>query len=277
MNETPHSKAAFAINTYSFSRDRSAHDCLQQLADVGYRRFEVMLIPGHFWPTLDGAAGRREVEALVVRNALEIVTLNQPNLDVNLASDVPEMRQHSCTVVANAIELAAAWNAKGVVINPGKANPVFPPRMQTLTDNFKRSLDVLVPVARRASVRLVVKNHPLSYLYHAQDLRQFFDAFGWEQIGLGYDFANGHFAGEAPEAVLGILDHLSFLYAADTSKERFEHAEIGTGSVAFGAIASLLRRAGVGAPTILEFVTDDPQPVIDASIKYLDAIRWPAA
>ena len=61
MNETPHSKAAFAINTYSFSRDRSAHDCLQHLADVGYRRFEVMLIPGHFWPTLDGAAGTRGV------------------------------------------------------------------------------------------------------------------------------------------------------------------------------------------------------------------------
>src|SRR5581483_6870043 len=87
MNETPHGKAAFAINTYSFSRDRSAHDCLQRLAEAGYRRFEVMLIPGHFWPTLDGAAGRRAVEDLVVRNALEIVTLNQPNLDVNLASD----------------------------------------------------------------------------------------------------------------------------------------------------------------------------------------------
>jgi L-ribulose-5-phosphate 3-epimerase len=276
MNEMPRSKAAFAINTYSFSRDRSARDCLQQLARVGYRRFEVMLIPGHFWPTLDGIAGRRDVEALV-RDGLEILTLNQPNLDVNLASEVPEMREHSCNVVANAIELAAAWNAKGVVINPGKANPVFPPRMQTLTDNFKRSLEVLVPVARRASVQLIVKNHPLSYLYRVQDLGQFFDAFGWEQIGLGYDFANGHFAGEAPEAVLGIWNHLSFLYAADTSAERFEHAEIGTGTVAFGAIATLLRGAGVCPPTILELVADDPQAVIDASIEYLDAIRWPAA
>src|SRR4029450_9710345 len=277
MNETPHGKAAFAINTYSFARDRSAHDCLQHLADMGYRRFEVMLIPGHFWPTVDGAAGRREVEALVVRHALEIVTLNQPNLDVNLASDVPEMRQHSCTVVANAIELAAAWNAKGVVINPGKANPVFPPSMQVLKDTFGRSLDVLVPIARRASVQLIVKNHPLSYLYRAQDLRQFFDAFGWEQIGLGYDFANGHFAGEAPEAVLAFWAHLSFLYAADTSAERFEHAEIGAGTVAFGAIATLLRGAGVCPPTILELVADHPQPVIDASVGYLDAIRWPAA
>src|SRR5439155_12220195 len=107
------------INTYSFARERSAHDCLQQLASVGYRRFEVMLIPGHFWPTIDGMAGRREVAALVDRNALEILTLNQPNIDVNLASEVPEMRQHSCAVVANAIELTGGWNAKGVVDNPG--------------------------------------------------------------------------------------------------------------------------------------------------------------
>jgi L-ribulose-5-phosphate 3-epimerase len=277
MKATPHGRAAFGINTYSFTRDLHARDCLEQLANVGYRRFELMLIPGHFWPTLDGVAGRRQIESLVVRNSLEILTLNQPNLDVNLASAVPEMRQHSCTVVANAIELARAWNARGVVINPGKANPVFPPSMQTLTDSFRRSLDVLVPLARRASVQLIVKNHPLSYLYRAQDLRQFFDAFGWEQIGLGYDFANGHFAGEEPQAVLDIWDHLSFLYAADTSVERFDHAEIGTGTVAFDGISKLLQGAKVCPPTILELVTEHPQSAIDASVKYLDRVHWPTA
>ncbi len=277
MKATPHGKADFGINTYSFTRDLTARDCLVQLADAGYRRFELMLIPGHFWPTLDGAAGRREIESLVARRSLEILTLNQPNLDVNLASAVPEMRQHSCTVVANAIELAAAWNAKGVVINPGKANPVFPPSMQTLTDSFRRSLDVLIPLARRASVQLIVKNHPLSYLYRAHDLQQFFDTYGWEQIGLGYDFANGHFADEDPRAVLDVWDHLSFLYAADTSTERFEHAEIGTGTVAFGAIAKLLQGAKACPPTILELVAEQPQPTIDASVEYLHAVSWPSA
>jgi len=275
MKATLNGRAAYGINTYSFTRDLHARDCLQQLADVGYRRFELMLIPGHFWPTLDGVEGRRQIESLLVRTSLEILTLNQPNLDVNLASAVPEMRQQSCRVVANAIELAQAWNAKGVVINPGKANPVFPPSMQTLTDNFKRSLDVLVPVARRASVQLIVKNHPLSYLYRARDLRQFFDAFGWEQIGLGYDFANGHFAGEAPQAVLDLLDHFAFFYAADTPTERFDHAEIGTGTVAFDAISKLLQGAKACPPTILEIVAEHPQSAIDASVEYLDGVRWP--
>ena len=277
MNATLHGRAAFGINTYSFTQGLRARDCLQHLASLGYRRFEVMLIPGHFWPTIDGVEGRREIESLIAQDSLESRTLNHPNLDVNLASSIPEMRQHSCTVVANAIELAAAWNATGVVINPGKANPVFPPSMQALADNFRRSLDVLVPVARRASVELIVKNHPLSYLYRAQDLRQFFDRFGWEQIGLAYDFANGHFGGEEPQAVLDLWDHLSFLYAADTSLEHFVHAEVGTGTVAFDAISRLLQGAKPCPPTILEIVSEDPESAIDASVKYLERVQWPTA
>jgi sugar phosphate isomerase/epimerase len=275
MAPPPLNRAAYAVDTYSFTRSLRAHDCLQLLADLGYRRFEIMLVPGHFWPSLDGNAGRREIESLVARNSLQILALNQPNLDVNLSSTVPEMRQHSCAVVANAIELAASWNAKGVVINPGKSNPVFPAAMRTLTDDFSRSLDILIPIARRASVELIVKNHPLSYLYRAKDLRSFFDAFGWSQIGIGYDFANAHFGGEEPEAVLELRDHLSFLYAADTSVDAFQHAQIGTGTVPFDRIAAMLRGADMCLPTILEIVADDPQIAIDASVGYLDGIRWP--
>ncbi len=269
-------RAGYGINTYSFTQTQRACDCLEQLVDLGYCRFEIMLVPGHFWPSLDGDAGRRQVQSLLVRKSLQILSLNQPNLDVNLSSVVPEMREHSCRVIASAIELAAAWNAKGVVVNPGKFNPVLPAPKGTLTDCFRWSLDVLVPIARRAGVQLIVKNHPLSYLYCANDLRLFFDAFGWEQIGIGYDFANGHFAGEAPEEMLQLRDHLTFVYAADTSPDVFRHAQVGTGTVAFERIAATLRGANVCSPTILEIVAADAQRAIDASVEHLDRIDWPA-
>jgi len=276
MNATRHlNKAGYGINTYSFTRTLRARECLAQLADLGYRRFEIMLVPGHFWPSLDGDVGRREIESLIGSNSLQILSLNQPNVDVNLSSVVPEMRQHSCRVIASAIELAASWNAKGVVINPGKANPVFPAPKKTLTDCFRCSLDALIPIARKAGVELIVKNHPLSYMYRANDLRLFFDAFGWDQIGIGYDFANGFFAGEEPEAVLELRDHLPFVYAADTSLEAFHHAQLGTGSVAFERIATLLRGANLCPSTILEIVADNAQFAIDASVEHLDSIAWP--
>src|SRR5947207_2423602 len=276
MHATRHlNKAGYGINTYSFTRTLRARECLAQLADLGYRRFEIMLVPGHFWLSLDGDAGRRDIESLVGNTGVQITSLNQPNLDVNLSSVVPEMRQHSCRVIASAIELAASWNAKGVVINPGKSNPVFPAPTKTLTDCFRWSLDVLVPIARTAGVQLIVKNHPLSYLYRANDLRLFFDAFGWEQIGIGYDFANGHFAGEEAEAVLQLRDHLLSMYVADTSLDVFTHAQIGTGTVAFEAIATMLRQADLCVPTILEIVSENPDLAIDASVERLDGIRWP--
>jgi sugar phosphate isomerase/epimerase len=115
----------------------------------------------------------------------------------------------------------------------------------------------------------------LSYLYRANDLRLFFDSFGWDQVGIGYDFANGHFAGEEPEAVLQLRDHLSFLYAADTSLDVFRHAQIGTGSVDFERIATMLRNADLCPPTILEIVAEDAQLAIDASVAHLDSIGWP--
>jgi L-ribulose-5-phosphate 3-epimerase len=276
MDATGHlNKAGYGINTYSFTHTLRARQCLAQLADRGYRRFEIMLVPGHFWPSLDGDAGRREIESLIVSDSLQILSLNQPNLDVNLSSIVPEMRQHSCGVIASAIQLAASWNAKGVVINPGKFNPVFPAPKKTLTDCFRRSLEVLFPIAQRASVDLIVKNHPLSYLYRANDLLLFFDAFGWDQVGIGYDFANGYFAGEDPEEVLQLRDHLRFLYAADTSLDAFHHAQIGTGSVAFERIATMLRGANLCPPTILEIVAENAQLAIDASVEHLDSIGWP--
>jgi sugar phosphate isomerase/epimerase len=273
----PLNKAAYGINTYSFTHTHSAGDCLEQLTDLGYRRFEIMLVPGHFWPSLDGVVGRRQIESLVAKKSLEILSLNQPNLDINLASLVPEMRQHSCGVVANAIELAAAWNAKGVVVNPGKCNPVFPAPKEILTDCFRRSLEVLIPIARRAGIKLIVKNHPLSYLYRANDLRHFFDEFGWEQVGIGYDFANGHFAGEAAEEIVQLRDHLSLMYAADTALDTFQHAQIGTGTVPFDAIAKMLRDAGMYLPTILEIVAENAQVAIDASVRHLDSVAWPTA
>jgi sugar phosphate isomerase/epimerase len=269
-------KAGYGINTYSFIHKLSARNCLEHLADRGYRKFEIMLVPGHFWPSLDGNAERRAIAALLARQSLQVLTLNQPNLDINLSSVVPEMRKHSCAVIAAAVELAAEWNAQGVVVNPGKSNPVFPESATTLADCFRRSLDVLVPIARHSLVELIVKNHPLSYLYRAEDLRAFFDRYGWDQVGLGYDFANGCFGREEADAVLGIRNHVRFLYAADTPLDNFRHAQIGTGTVAFDRIAAMLHAAELCRPTILEIVADDPESAISSSIAHLESMHWPA-
>src|SRR5690606_21711182 len=78
--------AAYAINTYSYSSRYTALACIEHLSELGFRKFELMLIPGHFWPSLATSADREAMRALLAARDLRIETINQPNLDVNLAA-----------------------------------------------------------------------------------------------------------------------------------------------------------------------------------------------
>jgi L-ribulose-5-phosphate 3-epimerase len=271
--------ATFAVNTYPYAQRFSARQCLAHLAEHGHRLVELMLIPGHYWPSLDDQASeRRAITGLLRDSGLRILTLNQPNLDINLSSGVPEMRQHSCRVIADTIRLAAEWNAIGVVMNPGKDNPVLPASSRNLRDWFRRSLDVVTPIAEQAGVQLIVKNHPLSYLYRAEELAAFFDDYGWNALSIGYDFANGAFGREDPHSALHcVAGHLRLVYAADTGLDTFRHGPVGTGIVEFSSIAKSLHSLGYAGETILEILDDDPDRALSQSMASLQGFGWPVA
>lgn len=268
----------FTVNTYPYARRLTARHCLDHLAERGYRSVELMLVPGHYWPSLDDhAKERRAIARLLKDRELRILTLNQPNLDMNLSSGVPEMRQHSCRVIAGAIRLAAEWGVMGVVVNPGKDNPVLPASSQNLRDWFRQSLDAIVPIAGQMGIQLIVKNHPLSYLHRADELVAFFDQYGWSAVSLGYDFANGAFSREDPQIALHrVASHLRLVYAADTGLDRFLHGAVGTGIVEFSNIAQCLRSLGYAHETVLEILDDDPDRALSQSVTSLQEFGWPA-
>jgi predicted dehydrogenase/sugar phosphate isomerase/epimerase len=273
--ETP-ATAAYTVNTYPYTQRYGLRDCIAHLADLGFRSFEPMLVPGHFWPSSEAADERRKIGSLLARRDLRIVTINQPNLDINLGSGVPEMREHSCAMMIAAMQLAGDWGAMGIVVNPGKANPVLPSPGDQITDWFRRSLDILVPEAERLNVQLIVKNHPLSYLYRAAELASFFDGYGWERIGIGYDFANGHFGREDPKEALKILNsRIEIVYAADSGLDEFRHDPVGAGAVRFDDIAGALRAFGYRGDTVLEILNDEPDRALASSVAQLETHAWP--
>jgi len=268
--------AAYTVNTYPYTLRYGLRDCVAHLADLGFRSFEPMLVPGHFWPSREAAGERREIGNLLANRDLRIVTLNQPNLDINLGSSVTEMREHSCAMMTAAMRLAADWGAMGIVINPGKANPVLPSPSEQLADWFRRSLDALVPEAERWNVQLIVKNHPLSYLHRAADLVSFFDGYGWERIGIGYDFANGYFGREDPREALQVLNsRIKLIYAADSGLDEFRHDPVGADAVPFNDIAETLRASGYRGDTVLEIIADDSDRALAASVAQLESHAWP--
>ena len=87
-----------------------------------------------------------------------------PNIDINVAGAAPEMRAYSLDLLTDTVRLAGELGARGVVIGPGKANPLFPADADELIGHFFAALDRLCPVAESAGTALWVENMPFAFL-----------------------------------------------------------------------------------------------------------------
>ena len=110
----------FYINTYSYTLDRPALDCVNSLSEQGYRGIELMMYPGHLWPAEIDAAGRRALRMAAERSGFRIVAINMPNIDINIAAASKEMRAYTLGLLTSFVELAGDLGAPWVIIGPGK-------------------------------------------------------------------------------------------------------------------------------------------------------------
>jgi sugar phosphate isomerase/epimerase len=266
----------FAINTYSYTPSHAAQDCIRHLAAQGYTDFELMMYPGHLWPSATDAAARRELRALVESQGLRIVSLNMPNIDLNIAAAAEEMRRHTLGLLHAFLELAGDLEVPGVVIGPGKANPLMPAPTERLIGHFFRALDELAPHAERVGTRLYVENMPFAFLPDAERLMAALERYGDERIAVIYDVPNAVFIGEDPgEGLRRVRSRLKLVHLSDTPREVYRHSAVGEGVVPFATIPPLLDEVGYGDLPMLEIIADDPDHAIPASIERLFALGWP--
>jgi len=264
-----HDTARFGCNTYSYIRSHSAADCVGRLADFGFTDFEVMVYPGHLWPRADGAATVRDLRQVIAARGLRLVTLNMPNIDINVAAAVAEMRRYSLDLVKDIVTLAGALGAPGVVIGPGKANPLSSAPAEELTGHFFRALNELVPVAERAGTALWVENMPFAYLPAISDLMDTLDRYGNDGIGIVYDVANAYFIGEDLSGGLArCRDRLKLVHFSDTHR----HDPVGAGSVPFAVVPAALAAVGYRERPMLEIISSVPDNDILDSANRLAAL-----
>ena len=115
-----------AINTYSYSYSHSAMDCMLHLKKLGYRSFELLATPPHFWPADLDARARREIPRRLADEGIRIISFNYPSLDHNLVSPMPDMRRFTIDRFRALIELAGQWSVPWIIVVPGKMSPLFP-------------------------------------------------------------------------------------------------------------------------------------------------------
>ncbi|MCC7079952.1 MAG: TIM barrel protein [Burkholderiales bacterium] len=262
--------ACFAVDTYSYTLQCPVRACLKRLADRGFREFELQMYPGHLWPTQIDQRGRRDMRAFLAGEGLSVTTLNMPNIDLNITAATAEMRGMTLGVLRRIVELAGDLGAEGVVIGPGKANPLLAMPRDQLMELFYRALGELVPVAQNEGVAIFVENMPFAFLSGMHELLSALDAYGHRGIGVVYDVANGHFVKEdVASALTACAPRLRAIHLSDTDQVIYRHAPIGLGTVDFSALPGILAQVGFARRPILEIITPEPDEAIERSARRL--------
>jgi L-ribulose-5-phosphate 3-epimerase len=266
--------AIFGCNTYSYMRSHSAAACLAHLADQDFQEFELMVHPGHLWPA-DPPAERRTIRRLIDQRGLRLVTLNMPNIDINIAGAAPEMRAYSLNLLTETVRLAGELGAPGVVIGPGKANPLFPAPAQELIGHFFAALDRLGPVAEAAGTALWVENMPFAFLPAIGELMDALKTYGNDAVRIVYDIANAHFIGEDfSDGLRQCRERLALVHLSDTGQRIYRHDPAGQGTVPFADVPRALASVGYRARPMLEIISRDPDRDISASAARLAALGF---
>lgn len=261
--------AGFGVNTYSYIFNGSAADTVAKLADQGYGGVELMFFPGHLWPAELDASALRALRNLC-EERLRLVSVNMPNVDINIAAAADEMRAYSLDLLTKFVRCAGELGAGGIILGPGKPNPLFPMPKDRMISHFYRALDVLAPLAKQAGTQLLIENMPFAFLPDAESLMQAVGGYGDDSIRVNYDVANAHFIGEAPaEGLRRVRDRLALVHFSDTTRRSYRHDPLGQGDVPLAGLASAMREVGYRELPMLEVISHNPDTDIADSCRRL--------
>lgn len=264
--------AAFAVNTYAYTQSMTAATVVGHLAGLGVTAVELMFYPGHLWID-DGPAEIGRLRQELDGTGLRLVSVNTPNIDLNIAAASREMRDHSLAINEAYLRIAGELGAGALVLGPGKANPLFPLPRDVLLGHFRAGLDRLVPLAQSCGVDIWVENQPFAFLPDAPGM---LDAIAdYPALRVCYDVANAHFIGEDPLEGLALCsDRLALVHISDTTRAAYRHDPVGEGDLDFARLAAAIRTATPGVPPVLEIICAEPDANIARSAASLRAMGY---
>jgi sugar phosphate isomerase/epimerase len=184
---------------------------------------------------------------------------------MNIAAAAEEMRAYTLDLLIKFVHCAGELGAGGIIVGPGKANPLFPMSRDRMISYFYRALDVLAPLARQVGTRLFIENMPFAFLPDAESLMKAVDGYGDDSIRVIYDVANAHFIGEAPTD----RDRLSLVHFSDTTRQSYKHDPLGYGDVPLAGLASAMKEIGHTELPMLEVISLKPDSDIADSCRRL--------
>jgi sugar phosphate isomerase/epimerase len=175
------------------------------------------------------------------------------------------------------VRLAGELGAAGVVIGPGKTNPLFPAEPHELVGHFYAALDRLCPVAETAGTALWVENMPFAFLPAIGPLMEVIERYGNDAVRVVYDIPNAYFIGEDFAAgLMRCRDRLELVHLSDTGRQVYRHDAVGEGTLPFEQVPPALAAAGYAIRPMLEIISRNPDCDILASADRLVRLGFAA-
>jgi L-ribulose-5-phosphate 3-epimerase len=251
------------INTFSYLWKSTAMEAMSELIRHGFTVFEVPVSSPHCWPDEMSTSLRSDVRKQLQDHGASVRSLNAGGYDINLASPGANMRRKSSDHIKDVIQLAVDWGVTDVVISPGTRRPMISPTIPQTLGWLYESLDVLLPVAKQAGVRVLMENTPYCFRPTIGELFGIVEEVKSENLSIVYDVANAAYIGEDPIASLrSHHSHIGLVHISDTGTDVWGHDPIGTGIIDFEGLGRAVDSIFSLDRVVLEIIREE-EPLLE--------------
>lgn len=262
------------INTYPFLWSCSVDEALYKVKELGFNEVEILTSPPFFPLSEKERMKTNYFNQLVNQVGVNIISLNIPGQDINLASPFLEMREFTVNQYRKLIEFAEQTNVPYIVMPPGRLHPLLPPDFEWIWQVTKPHLEELVEYAEKKGVTLLIENIPSLFLQTAEQIQWVTEEIKSDHFGVIYDVANGYMVEDPVHGIHLLKDKIKLIHLSDTTKDKWGHNIIGEGSVDFGSVYSALEAINYNGLCMLEIIHPDAENGIISSIDQLKKSGW---
>jgi sugar phosphate isomerase/epimerase len=262
------------INTYPFLWTAPLNEAFQKVKQLGFHEIEILTSPPFFPLSEHERVNPSEFNRLVEQAGVHIHSLNIPGQDINLASPFEEMRQFTVNQYRKLIEFAEQTNTPYIVMPPGRLHPLLPPDFEWVWKITKPHLEELIEYAEKKGVTLLIENIPSLFLQTAEQIQWVTEEVKSDHFAVIYDVANGFMVENPVEGIYRLKDKIKLIHLSDTTKEKWGHNVIGSGSVDFESIYTALSTIEYEGLCMLEIIHPEAESGILTSVEQLKQKGW---
>jgi sugar phosphate isomerase/epimerase len=258
------------VNTYSWLWNDSLENAVRAIGESGYfTGIEFLVSPPHFYLSEYRPGMYKELKKIIEGYGMEVLSVNIPSLDINIASPFPEMRVMTIDLYKRLSIVAEELGAKILLIVPGKRHPLLPPDFDLIYSYARDSVQQVIDYTKYTDLTIGIETLPSKFIDTLAQLRDFVRDFNDRRVKIVFDAANVFTYEDPAQALKTVGDDLCLLHLSDTKTTKWEHSVLGTGDLDSKSFVQSAIEIGYNGYLVLEIINDRGIDGIKESIEFL--------